>query len=142
MPTPVSECLYCSHLPILDELMIKIADLQVSQLFLFKEQSHPGRCNVVYNHHGVELYELEADEREKFMQDVVTAAKAIQQSYNPAKINYGAFSDKLSHLHFHLVPKYVDGYNYGGVIEMNPQKTYLTEEEYREMAEKISSNLR
>lgn len=141
MPTPVSECLYCSHLPILDELMIKIADLQVSQLFLFKEQSHPGRCNVVYNHHGVELYELTADEREKFMQDVVTAAKAIQQSYNPAKINYGAFSDKLSHLHFHLVPKYVDGYNYGGVIEMNPQKTYLTEVEYREMIDKISSNL-
>ena len=75
------------------------------------------------------------------MQDVVTAAKAIQQSYNPAKINYGAFSDKLSHLHFHLVPKYVDGYNYGGVIEMNPQKTYLTEVEYREMAQKIISNL-
>ncbi len=34
MSTPISECLYCSHLPILDELMIKIADLQVFQLFL------------------------------------------------------------------------------------------------------------
>jgi len=141
MSTPISECLYCSHLPILDELMIKIADLQVSQLFLFKEQSHPGRCNLVYNRHGVELYELTADEREKFMHDVVTAAKAIQQIFTPAKINYGAFSDKLSHLHFHLVPKYVDGYNFGGVIEMNPQKTYLTEEEYRVMIEKINANL-
>ena len=141
MSTPISECLYCSHLPILDELMIKIVDLQVSQLFLFKEQSHPGRCNVVYNRHGVELYELTADEREKFMHDVVTAAKAIQQIFTPAKINYGAFSDKLSHLHFHLVPKYVDGYNFGGVIEMNPQKTYLTEEEYRVMIEKINANL-
>ncbi|OJX91186.1 MAG: HIT family protein [Paludibacter sp. 47-17] len=142
MITPVSECLYCSHLPILDELMIKIADLQVSQLFLFKEQSHSGRCNVVYNNHGVELDELPAGEREKFMHDVATAAKAIRQSFNPDKINYGAFSDKLSHLHFHLVPKYVDGYNFGGVIEMNPQKTYLTEAEYREIIGKINANLK
>ena len=141
MITPVSECLYCSHLPVLDELMIKIADLQVSQLFLFREQSHPGRCNVVYNRHGVELYELTDEERAQFMHDVVTAARAIQQGFNPAKINYGAFSDKLSHLHFHLVPKYTDGYNYGGVIEMNPQKTYLTDEEYRNMIETITKQL-
>jgi diadenosine tetraphosphate (Ap4A) HIT family hydrolase len=141
MPTPVSECLYCSHLPVLDELMIKIADLEVSQLYLFKEQSHPGRCNVVYNHHGVELYELSDDQRNAFMQDVVRVAKAMQKTLNPAKINYGAFSDKLSHLHFHLVPKYVDGYNYGGVIEMNPQKVYLSDEQYVQMIQKIKENL-
>jgi diadenosine tetraphosphate (Ap4A) HIT family hydrolase len=72
---------------------------------------------------------------------VVISARAIQQSFNPAKINYGAFSDKLSHLHFHLVPKYTDGYNFGGVIEMNPQKTYLTDEEYRNMIETITKKL-
>ena len=141
MPTPVSECLYCSHLPVLDELMIKITDLKVSELYLFKEQSHPGRCNVVYKDHGVELFELSEEERNAFMNDVVQAAKAIQKVFQPAKINYGAFSDKLSHLHFHLVPKYIDGYNYGGVIEMNPQKIYLTEEEYRERVTLLASSL-
>jgi diadenosine tetraphosphate (Ap4A) HIT family hydrolase len=141
MPTPVSECLYCSNLPILHELMIKIADLQVSQLFLFKEQSHPGRVNVVYNHHGVEFHELSDDERNKFMQDVAQAANTVQKSFNPDKINYGAFANKLSHLHFHLVPKYVEGYNFGGVIEMNPQKTYLTDEEYNNTIEIIKSKL-
>ena len=40
-------------------------------------------------------------------------------------IYYGAYSDKLSHLHFHLVPKYVDGPDYGGVFQMNPGKVYL-----------------
>ena len=141
MPTPVSECLYCCNLPVLHELMIKIADLQVSQLFLFREQSHPGRVNVVYNHHGVEFHELSDDERNKFMQDVAQAANAVQKSFNPDKINYGAFADKLSHLHFHLVPKYVDGYNFGGVIEMNPQKTYLTDEDYKTTIDMIKSKL-
>lgn len=142
MKTPASACLYCSHLPVLDELMIKIADLQVSQLFLFKEQSHPGRCNVVYNEHGVEFHELTEAERNKFIQDVANVAQAIQLVFNPDKINYGAFADKISHMHFHLVPKYADGYNFGGVIEMNPQKIYLSEDEYSQTIKKISENLK
>lgn len=141
MPTPVSECLYCCNLPVLHELMIKIADLQVSQLFLFREQSHPGRVNVVYNQHGVEFHELSEEQRNLFMQDVAQAANAVQKSFNPDKINYGAFADKISHLHFHLVPKYLYGYNYGGVIEMNPQKTYLNDDEYQQMVEQIKANL-
>lgn len=141
MPTPISECLYCSNLPILHELMIKIADLQVSQLFLFKEQSHTGRVNVVYNNHGVEFHELSEEERNLFMQDVSQAANAVQKAYNPDKINYGAFADKISHLHFHLVPKYAGGYNFGGVIEMNPQKTYLTDEQYLQSIKLIKSKL-
>lgn len=141
MPTPASECLYCQKLPILDELMIKIADLEVSQLFLFKEQSQPGRCNVVYKDHGVEFHELSDEQRDAFMRDVAKTAKAIAAAYNPTKINYGAFADKLSHLHMHIVPKYEGGYNFGGVIEMNPQKTYLSDAEYAEMIDKLKSNL-
>lgn len=141
MASPKSECLYCQHLPVLDELMIKIADLEVSQLFLFKEQSHPGRCNVVYKDHGVEFHELSEEQRNAFMRDVTKVGNAIQKAFNPDKINYGAFADTLSHLHMHIVPKYKGGYNFGGVIEMNPKKTYLTDEQYNETISKIKANL-
>jgi diadenosine tetraphosphate (Ap4A) HIT family hydrolase len=126
---------------VLDELMIKIADLEVSQLFLFKEQSHPGRCNVVYKDHGVEFHELSEEQRNAFMRDVAKVGNAIQKAFNPDKINYGAFADTLSHLHMHIVPKYKGGYNFGGVIEMNPKKTYLTDEQYNETISKIKANL-
>ena len=141
MASPKSECLYCQHLPVLDELMIKIVDLEVSQLFLFKEQSHPGRCNVVYKDHGVEFHELSEEQRNAFMRDVAKVGNAIQKAFNPDKINYGAFADTLSHLHMHIVPKYKGGYNFGGVIEMNPKKTYLTDEQYNETISKIKANL-
>ncbi|MBP5136447.1 MAG: HIT family protein [Paludibacteraceae bacterium] len=141
MASPKSECLYCQHLPVLDELMIKIADLEVSQVFLFKEQSHPGRCNVVYKDHGVEFHELSEEQRNAFMRDVAKVGNAIQKAFNPDKINYGAFADTLSHLHMHIVPKYKGGYNFGGVIEMNPKKTYLTDEQYNETISKIKANL-
>jgi diadenosine tetraphosphate (Ap4A) HIT family hydrolase len=41
----------------------------------------------------------------------------------------------------HLVPKYEGGDEWGGVLQMNPQKTYLTDEEYSDMIEKIKANL-
>jgi len=121
--------------------MIKICDLEVSQLFLFKEQSYSGRCNVVYKDHAVELYELSDEQRNAYFRDIAKVAKAIASSFNPTKINYGAYSDTLSHLHMHIVPKYKDGYGFGSVFEMNPQKTYLLDAEYTEVIEKIKSNL-
>ncbi|MEO7977705.1 HIT family protein [Flavobacterium sp.] len=141
MPSPVSECLYCQNNDTLHQLMIKIGDLKVSQLFLFKEQSYAGRCNVVYKDHAVELYELSEEQRNLFMEDVATVAQAITKAFNPDKINYGAFSDTLSHLHVHIVPKYQDGYGFGSVFEMNPQKTYLSDKDYDVVIGKIKANL-
>ncbi len=141
MPTPVSECLYCQDNETLHNLMIKICDLEVSQLFLFKEQSYTGRCNVVYKDHGVEFHELSDEERNAFMRDVATTAKAIAAAFKPTKINYGAYADTLSHLHMHVVPKYKEGYGFGGVFEMNPQKTILSDAEYAEVIEKIKARL-
>ncbi len=141
MTSPASECLYCQNNDTLHQLMIKIGDLEVSQLFLFKEQSYSGRCNVVYKDHGVELYELNDEQSAAFMRDVAKVGKAIAIAFNPDKINYGAFSDTLSHLHVHIVPKYKDGYGFGSVFEMNPQKTYLSDTEYETVIQKIKANL-
>ena len=142
MSSPASTCLYCQNNETLHNLMIKIADLEVSQLFLFKEQSHLGRCNVVYKDHGVEFHELSDEQRNVFMGDVSKVAKAIAAAFNPTKINYGAYADTISHLHMHIVPKYEDGFGFGGVFEMNPQKTYLSETEYIAVIDKIKAGLK
>ncbi len=134
-------CLYCEKNETQKELMIEICQLQVSTLFLFKEQTYRGRCLVAYNKHVNELFELDEKELALFMQDVAKAAKTMSLAFNPDKINYGAYSDKLAHLHFHLVPKYKDGPTWGSTFEMNPQKTYLSEEEYRELVGKIKEGL-
>ena len=141
MKTPISSCLYCQNNETLSQLMIKICDLEVSQLFLFKEQSYMGRCNVVYNDHGIDFHELNEEQRNAFMCDVAKAGAAIKNAFNPDKINYGAYADTISHLHFHVVPKYKDGYGFGGIFEMNPQKVSLTDAEYAKIIEKIKVEL-
>ena len=135
------DCLYCQRNELQKSLMIEICDLSTSTLFLFKEQSYPGRCVVAYKDHVKELFELSETDRNAFMKDVCQVAAAIQKAFTPAKVNYGAFSDTLPHLHFHLVPKQENGLSFGGTFEMNPKKTYLTEPEYTETIKRIVNAL-
>ena len=101
-----SNCGYCMGGDILAGFGIKICDLKVSQLILFKEQSHPGRVIVAYKDHVSELVDLSPEERALFFEDVAAAAGALHKAFHPDKVNYGAYGDGGSHLHFHLVPKY------------------------------------
>lgn len=110
--------------------MIEIAQLSASTLYLFREQTHRGRCVVAYRDHVNELFELSDAELALFMKDVARAARAIKTACNPKKINYGAYSDKLPHLHMHLVPKYEGGTAWGTTFEMMPaNKKLLTDAE-------------
>jgi diadenosine tetraphosphate (Ap4A) HIT family hydrolase len=135
------ECLYCMRNDLQHQLMIEVCDLSVSTLFLFKEQTYRGRFVVAYKDHVSQLFELNESDRNALMSDVARVTKAMDSAFQPVKINIGAYSDKLMHLHFHLVPKYVDGPDYGGVFQMNPQQTYLSESEYAEMAARIKAAL-
>ena len=141
MNSDPKDCLYCQNNETLHSLMIEVATLRVSRLFIFKEQTYHGRCLVAYKDHVDDLNLLSDEERNAFMADVAQVTRAMQKVFNPAKINYGAYSDTLSHLHFHLIPKYIDGPDFGGVFQMNPKKTYLSDKEYAEMAEAIKKAL-
>ena len=141
MKSDPKDCLYCQNNETQHNLMIEVAKLSVSRLFIFKEQTYRGRCLVAYDGHVDDLNLLTDDERNAFMTDVARTTRAMQKVFSPDKINYGAYSDTLSHLHFHLVPKYVGGPDFGGVFRMNPQEVYLTDEEYADMAEKLKKEL-
>lgn len=135
-------CFYCSKNQDLDSIMIKICDLEVSTVYLFKEQTYKGRCNVVFKEHKSEITDLTEGEAAAFINDVRKVAKAIQKTFNPDKINYGAFADTMKHLHFHVVPKYEGGSSWGKTFDMMPQpKTLLNEEEYSELINRIKFNL-
>ena len=136
-----NNCGYCMRGELLDKFGIVICDLKVSTLILFREQSHPGRCIVAYKDHVSELVNLTEEERNAYVADIARAANAIHAAFHPDKINYGAYGDTGCHLHFHLVPKYRDGCEWGGVFAMNPGETLLTDAEYDEMIARIRAHL-
>ncbi len=131
------ECLYCSRNKKQKDLMIEIADFGVSMLFLFKEQSYRGHCVLAYKDHVNSFYELSEENRNLFMNDVSKVANVLTELYHPDKINFGFFSDKLPHLHVHIVPKYIDKVSWGKSFVINPNKVYMTEKGLNDMADNI-----
>lgn len=135
-------CGYCAGGEALAAFGIKICDLSVSQLILFKEQSHKGRVIVAYKDHVSEMVDISDADRDAFFADVNRAAKALHKAFNPDKVNYGAYGDGGCHLHFHLVPKYKDDdFEWGSPFAMNPDRKYLSDAEYDELIAQIKAAL-
>lgn len=79
MKSDPKDCLYCQNNETLHNLMIEIAQLSVSRVFLFKEQTYRGRCLVAYKDHVNDLNELTDEERNAFMADVARVTRAMQK---------------------------------------------------------------
>lgn len=137
-----NNCFYCTKNETLDGLMIEICELEASILYLFKEQTYRGRCLVAYKEHKSELFDLTDEERDLFMKDVARTAAAMKKAFGADKINYGAYADKMTHLHYHIVPKYENGPSWGSTFEMMPEpKVLLSDAEYQELIAKVKENL-
>lgn len=134
-------CAYCDEGELLDAFGIKICELPASKVYLFKEQSHRGRCIVASKFHVNEIVELSPEDRHAFMDDVCKVATAMHNIFKPAKVNYGAYGDTGHHLHFHLVPKYTDEFEWGGTFEMNPKRTLLSDSEYATLVDSFKKEL-
>ncbi|WP_051318508.1 HIT family protein [Cohnella thermotolerans] len=137
------DCFYCSKNEKLDSLMIEAAALQVSTLYVNRDQTHGGRCIVAYRRHATELFQLDRTELRLFMEDVSLAAEAIYGAFRPDKMNYGIYGDLVPHLHVHLVPKYKGTEEWGeAFVNAPPSRKTLDPDGYRKIVEIIRSQLK
>lgn len=134
-------CAYCMEGELVAAFGIKICELEQSKVYFFKEQSHKGRVIVAHKKHVSEMTELTQEERAAYFEEINHVAEALHKAFAPDKVNYGAYGDTGCHLHFHLVPKYKDEFEWGGTFEMNPKQKFLTEEEYEELIAEIKKYL-
>ncbi len=136
-----NNCAYCMEGELVAKFGIKICELENSKVYLFKEQSHKGRVIVAHKKHVGDMNELTAEERGAYFEEVAMVARALMAAFKPNKVNYGAYGDTGHHLHFHLVPKYADEYEWGGVFAMNPDRVYLSEDEYAPLIDAIKKEM-
>ena len=135
------KCAYCVEGEFLAPFGLKICELDHALVYLFKEQSHKGRCIIATKSHVPDITHLSDEERNGYFTDMTKAVSAIQKAFNPDKVNIGAYGDTAGHVHFHLVPKYKDGFEWTQVFAMNPQQVFLSDTEYEEVIGRIKENL-
>ncbi|MBO9610766.1 MAG: HIT family protein [Paenibacillaceae bacterium] len=112
-------CFYCARDERLQQLMIEVCRFPFSTLYLSRDQSYSGRCIIAFREHRTEWFHLTRMERAPFIEEVALAAQAINDVFAPDKINYAVYGDIVSHLHVHLVPKYIGGARWGEAFDNN-----------------------
>src|SRR5215510_3651195 len=142
----MNACPLCRPRPDESAQWIRVSALSISTLYLDRNQTYRGHCQVVFDpRHVVGLGNIGAQEFAAFLDDVRRAGQAIVRACQPDLMNYASLGNVVPHLHMHLVPRYRTDPRWGGPIYTtnlaDMRVTRLTETEYRHLAERIRTGL-
>ena len=91
------------------------------------EPDYPGFIRVIWNAHVRELTDLSAEERAAFMR-IVFAVEEVQRTVLvPQKMNIASLGNMTPHLHWHLIPRYIDDAHFPGPIWSERQRSITAE---------------
>ncbi len=83
-----------------------VAQLEVANLILPKNQYARGYCLLTYREHATEIHLLPPSEQMAYFRDLARAGAAIAQVFRPTKMNYQILGNLVPHLHCHIIPRY------------------------------------
>ncbi len=131
------DCFYCKKDERQAALMTPLAEMTFSDVFLFRDQKHRGRCVVALKEHKDEIWQLSDEQRAGFFAEVSAAAEAVSEYAHADKINCAIYGDLVSHFHVHVVPKRKGELQWGGPFTDDIEKVFLPEEEFLETGKGI-----
>lgn len=69
---------------------------------------YPGFCRVIWKAHVREMTDLAAEERHDLMAVVFATEHVVRRLFSPDKINLASLGNVTPHLHWHVIPRWVD----------------------------------
>lgn len=72
------------------------------------EAEYPGFCRVVWNGHVKEMTDLAPADRAHVMDVVWQVELAQREVMKPQKVNLASFGNMTPHVHWHVIPRYLD----------------------------------
>lgn len=78
------------------------------RVLLVNDPDYPGFCRVVWNSHIAEMTDLSGAERTELMNVVWLVEKCIRKVMHPDKINLASLGNMVPHIHWHVIPRYID----------------------------------
>jgi diadenosine tetraphosphate (Ap4A) HIT family hydrolase len=100
------------------EFGVRVFEGRWSDGFLGRRPVRPGYAYVIWKgRHVCEPTELSAEESAGFWSEVGHVARAVDEQYRPAKMNWLSLGNGVPHLHVHLVPRPQDDARAGGPLE-------------------------
>jgi diadenosine tetraphosphate (Ap4A) HIT family hydrolase len=108
---------------------------QHSRVILVADEAYPGFCRVIWNEHIKEMTDLPAPMRNELMNTVFVVENAVRVVMQPEKINLASLGNMAPHLHWHVIPRFVDDKHFPnpiwGEALRTPQHRHATDIEAR-----------
>jgi diadenosine tetraphosphate (Ap4A) HIT family hydrolase len=86
------------------------------RVILANDADYPGFCRVIWNEHIKEMSDLDLEGREFLMNTVFAVEHAVREVMQPLKINLASLGNVTPHLHWHVIPRYLDDKHYPNPI--------------------------
>ena len=146
-----NNCLICKRI---DEIKSEknpyfVAELETGFVILEDYQYFEGYTLFLSKIHARELYELDKDFKNMFLEEMSTVAEAVSKTFKPQKLNYELLGNSEPHLHWHIIPRYAGDPNIKQpiwVLDKSIRKSEKLKEESSkkldELKNKLLSNLR
>jgi diadenosine tetraphosphate (Ap4A) HIT family hydrolase len=114
-------CPLCAPRPESNDHWDLVVALSVSSLYLAKNQTYRGQCQLVFDlRHVARLDQLTEDEYGAFAGDLFVAQDAVGRAVSPDHVNIESLGNVVPHLHWHIVPRYVGDARWGMPIWTTP----------------------
>lgn len=69
---------------------------------------YPGFCRVIWSDHVREMSDLAPIDRQRLMNVVFAVEAVVRRLFAPDKINLASFGNMVPHLHWHIIPRWLD----------------------------------
>lgn len=81
---------------------------KVCRVVRVNDPDYPGFCRVIWKQHVQEMTDLIVDERLHLMAVTFAVEQAVRQVLSPHKINLASLGNVTPHLHWHVIPRFMD----------------------------------
>ena len=142
----MDECLICERVALAraGKNPWLIEEMEHTFFVVGDHQFHRGYALVLLKEHIREPFELSPHVQREHFAEVMRAAKAIKDTFQPWKPNFACYGNAEPHVHWHIFPRYEDDPNRGN----NPWKeaarfseNVITPNQVRENASQIRERL-
>jgi len=92
------------------------------RVILVNDKEYPGFCRVIWNEHVKEMTDLPVAMRTELMNIVFAVESAVRDTLQPEKINLASLGNMTPHLHWHIIPRYIDDKHFPNPIWATPTR--------------------
>ena len=111
------------------------------RVVLVDDPDYPGFCRVIWQHHVREMTDLSSSDRAHVMGIVFHVEEVVREMMRPEKINLASLGNMTPHLHWHVIPRFVDDKHFPAPIWAAAARGSSTRMASHRLQEKLQASL-